>query len=406
MKRQGPKLWCVCFALVLLLCCGCAPQVRFPVDEAAQALVPVSDIGELLDDLDLTSLNLALDTSIRYYERIQGRGSFCFGGCCYQSREMIDALRLFRDIMNSGVALEKRTALIGESFDFYQAAGRDGKGEVLFTGYFEPVLHGSLQETDRFRYPLYRTPDDTVTIRLGLFHERYGNQRLVGRLKGRDVVPYYSRKEIDTDRILHGRGLEIAWVADPVDLFILHVQGSGRIHLPDGGLLRVNYASANGRPYRGLTSYMVKQGYLAEHEKGYRKMKAYLQGHPETRDEIMNYNESYVFFRVMEDGPLGALGLPVVAGRSIATDPAVFPKGALAFVKSRKPVMGADGEVERWLPYKRFVLNQDTGGAIKGAGRLDLFCGAGAEAERVAGSLVEPGHLYFLAPKRTRPSTR
>jgi membrane-bound lytic murein transglycosylase A len=369
-------------------------------------MIKVSQMEPLADDLDINSLNAAIETSILYYQRAGNRERYCFQEQCYTGQEMMQGLHLFRNIVNDSGSIEDKEDKIREAFDFYQSAGRDGNGAVLFTGYYEPVLKGSLQKTDRFRYPLYRMPEETVTIRLGDFNPKYGKDRLIGRLKGNSVIPHYTRKEIDGSGSLKGRGLEIAWVDDPVALFILHIQGSGQIRLPDGGTLRVNYAQSNGRPFRGLTNYMVEKGFLREDEKSYRHMKAYLQDHPEYRDDIMNINESYIFFRIVNSGPIGSLGLPVVAERSIATDPDVFPKGALVFMRSRKPVFDEDGQIGRWIPYSRFVLSHDAGGAIKGAGRVDLFCGTGPAAEELAGSLKEKGTLYFLAPRRLPKNAR
>jgi membrane-bound lytic murein transglycosylase A len=313
---------------------------------------------------------------------------------------MIRALRLFQNIVKRDAPWAEQADEIQKTFEFYQSVGNDGAGTILITGYYEPILEGDLRKTERFRYPLYSIPEETVTVPLGQFNSKYGQERLVGRLKGREVVPHYTRKEIDTDQVLSGRGLEIVWVDDPVALFILHIQGSGQIRLPDGKILRVNYAQKNGRPFRGLTSYMVKKGFLSETEKSYQHMKSYLNAHPEFRDEIMNHNESYIFFRIVEEGPIGSLGLPIVASRSIATDPAVFPKGALGFMISRKPVFDEEGQVKTWRPYSRFIFSHDAGGAIKGPGRVDLFCGTGEVAEVLAGSLKEKGRLYFLAPRR------
>ncbi|MCX7635216.1 MAG: MltA domain-containing protein, partial [Syntrophales bacterium] len=175
---------------------------------------------------------------------------------------------------------------------------------------------------------------------------------------------------------------------------------SGQIRLPEGTVLRVNYAASNGRPFRGLARFMVSQGLIDENQVGYQAVKSYLMEHPERREEIMNHNESYVFFRIVPEGPLGALGRPVVAHRSIATDLDIFPRGALAWIALRKPRFDGEGKIVSWLPLRRFVLNHDAGGAIKGPGRVDLFCGTGSEAERLAGSLSERGALYFLVKKR------
>jgi membrane-bound lytic murein transglycosylase A len=400
MNKRGFTLFFYVLMLFVLLF-GCAPRIEKPTAlKPSTAVITGLPSEALTDDLDVQSLNKAIDASIRYYEKVGNREPYCIHKQCYQAQEMITALQEFRVIMNDSGSITEKAIRIRNIFDFYQAAGRDGQGTVIITGYFEPILDGSLIKTEKFRYPLYRTPEDTVLIRLGLFNPKYGTDRLVGRLKGNDVVPHYSRKDIDIGRQLEGKGLEIAWVDDPVALFILHIQGSGQIRLPDGTMLRVNYAQSNGKPFRGLTAYMVAKGFLTEAEKGYQQMKTYLQDHPETRNDIMNYNESYVFFRIVDEGPIGSLGFPVVAGRSIATDPAVFPKGALVFITSRKPVFKSEGRIHAWVSYSRFVMNHDAGGAIKGSGRMDLFCGTGLTAERLAGSLNEKGNMYFLVPRR------
>jgi membrane-bound lytic murein transglycosylase A len=227
-----------------------------------------------------------------------------------------------------------------------------------------------------------------------------GRDKYVGRLHNGDVVPHFNRREIDKNGVLAGRELEIAWVDDPVALFLLHIQGSGKIRLPEGGLLHVTYAQSNGWPFRGLTGMMVEKGFLKENGKSYEQMKKFLLDHPEERQELMNYNERYVFFRIATEGPLGALNLPLVAGRSIATDLDIYPRGALALIKTRKPVFDEEGRILSWQSFSRFVLNHDTGAAIKGPGRVDLFCGTGEKAERTAGAMKESGELYFILKKK------
>ena len=395
---RTPFVWLL---LVLFTLAGCAAKLERPaMPVSAGAMITVTSTLPIADDQDKESLNAAIETSIRYYERAGGGARYCFHEACYYGREMIDALRVLQGIVRSDTPWAEKAIEIQKSFELYQSIGNDGLGTVLVTGYYEPILDGSLIKTEKFRYPLYSVPGETVTVRLDRFNPKYGKDLLVGRLKGKEVVPHYSRKEIDSDHVLAGRGLEIGWVDDPVALFILHIQGSGQIRLPDGKILRVNYAQKNGKPFRGLTTYMVKKGFLTEAEKGYPHMKSYLQTHPAIRDDIMNYNESYVFFRVVDEGPIGSLGLPIVASRSIATDPAVFPKGAAGVLVSRKPVLNKEGQVEAWTPYTRIIFSHDAGGAIKGPGRVDLFCGTGDSAESVAGSLKERGRLYFLAPRR------
>ncbi|HAJ26943.1 MAG TPA: hypothetical protein DCG53_06810 [Syntrophus sp. (in: bacteria)] len=385
---------------------GCAPISERPRDEYQGGQPPfasVQDTGKI-DDLDLYSLEKAVALSIQYYEKSGSKGSYCLRDQCYSSREMIDGLEKFLRIMKRDITSEELERTIRDEFILVRAAAgtaRSGvEGNILVTGYFEPILEGSRTKTDRFRYPLYKTPDETVIVPVDRADGQDGRDKFVGRLHNGDVVPHFSRREIDVNGILAGRGLEIAWVDDPVALFVLHVQGSGKIRLPEGRLLHVTYAQSNGWPFRGLTGMMVEKGLLKENEKSYEQMKRFLLDHPEERQELMNYNERYVFFRVATEGPLGALNLPLVAGRSIATDLDIYPRGALALIRTRKPVFDEQGRISSWQSFSRFVLNHDTGAAIKGPGRADLFCGTGETAERTAGAMKESGELYFLLKKK------
>jgi membrane-bound lytic murein transglycosylase A len=260
-------------------------------------------------------------------------------------------------------------------------------------------LKGSLEKTDEYRYPIYKTPDDIVVANLGKFSEKYKNEKIIGRLKSGELVPYFNRADIEEVGVLKGRNLELIWVNDPVDLFFMHIQGSGEIKLTDGRFVQVSYAQKNGRPNR-MAGYLLDKGKLSKSEMTHQSIKKYLREHPEELSDIFNYNESYVFFRIVENGPIGALGLTLTSGRSIATDLDLFPRGALAFIRLRKPIFEKDGNIKSWETFSRFVLNQDTGGVIKGPGRVDLFCGTGSAAEMLAGSLKETGELYFLVKKK------
>ena len=363
-------------------------------------LVPDDRLPLFADDMDLESLETAVEKSLQYYRRMGARAPVRMGESAVSIQDLQDSLIALREILRSSDTAEARQARIRENFDVYQSAGSDGKNGVLFTGYFESKLKGSLTKTADCRYPIYRVPDDAVTVNLGKFRERHKSEQLVGRVKNGELLPYYSRSEIDQQGILSGRDLEIVWVDDPIDLFFMHTQGSGKIELTDGTLLQVGYALKNGRPFQSIGNYLLKTGRIAPEQLSYREIKRYLREHPDELAEILGANESYIFFRIVEGGPVGAIGEILTPGRSIATDPDLFPKGAPAFIRMRKPVLDGEGKVESWVPYTRFVVNQDTGGAIKGAGRVDLFCGYGPEAEMAAGSLKEQGQLYFLVKKR------
>ncbi|KAA9006818.1 murein transglycosylase A [Histidinibacterium aquaticum] len=243
----------------------------------------------------------------------------------------------------------------------------DGE-EGLFTGYYEPELTGARAPDDRFRYPLYSVPAEL----------------------GED--PWHSRREIEEQKVLEGQGLEIAWVDDPVDLFFLQIQGSGRIRLPDGDVIRVGYGGANKRPYNSVGAELVDRGIYEPHEVSADVIRSWVQDNPEDGQELLWTNESYVFFREVSQvpahlGPLGAMNRPITAGRSVAVDPAHVPLGAPVWIEK-------DGR----NPMRRLMVAQDTGAAIKGAQRADIFYGTGAEAGRVAGAIRDPGRMIVLLP--------
>lgn len=383
------------------------PSVRLtPGPKTVSPLVRIPDdqLPWFADDMDIESLDRAIGKSLQFFGRASGKGPFLMGDAWVSVQELRDSLIALREILGSADTEEVKQNRIRQAFDVYRTTGLDGRNNVLITGYFESLLMGSLTKTERFKYPIYRSPADAVAVNLGKFSGKYGSQQLIGRVIDGELIPYHSRRDIEEGGILSGRNLEIAWVDDRVDLFFLHTQGSGKIELPDGSLLQIGYASRNGRPFQSVGTHLLKTGKLAPQDNSYREIKKYLKEHPEDLTEILGYNESFIFFRVVREGPVGAIEEILTPGRSIATDPDLFPKGALAFIKSRKPVLDRDGNVESWLPYSRFVVSQDVGGMIKGAGRVDLFCGSGTEAEMVAGSLKEKGELYFLVKKRANGS--
>jgi membrane-bound lytic murein transglycosylase A len=377
-----------------------APSPAIPQPVSSLTHLPDDNLPQFADDMDLESLEKAVEKSLQYYKRSAGKGSVRMDDTWVSVRDLQDSLIALREILRRGEPEEVRQARIRETFDVYQSIGSDGKNTVLFTGYFESSLKGSLTKTDRYRYPIYKAPDDAVIANLGKFGDRYKNEQLIGRVMNGELVPYYTRGEIENQGTLDGRGLELAWVDDRVDLFFMHTQGSGRIELTDGRILNVGYAFRNGRPFQSISPYMLKTGKITPQENSFREIKKYLKEHPDELPEILGFNENFIFFRVVAKGPLGAIEEVLTPGRSIATDQDLFPKGALAFIRARKPILDKEGNVESWIPLSRFAVSQDVGSAIKGPGRVDLFCGSGSEAEMLAGSLKERGELYFLVKKR------
>jgi membrane-bound lytic murein transglycosylase A len=367
-----------------------APLVRLSADQ-----LPL-----FADDMDLASLETTIEKSLRYYIRAAGNGPHRMDDTPVTVRELKESLLAIREILRRNEPDETKQERIRETFDVYQSTGLDGKNAVLFTGYFEPILDGSLKKTAKYKYPIYKAPDDAVVVNLGKFREKQQGDQLVGRVRNGELVPYYSRSEIEDHGSLAGRNLEIAWVDDRINLFFLHTQGSGKIKLPNGKLLQIGYALKNGRPFQSLGRFLMDTGKISPQDISYQSIKRYLREHPDDLSEILGYNESFIFFREVKEGPVGSLGEILTAGRSIATDAAVFPRGALAFIRTQKPILDQEGNATSWMPFSRFVVSQDAGGMIKGAGRVDLFCGTGDEAEMLAGSLKERGEIYFLVKKR------
>jgi membrane-bound lytic murein transglycosylase A len=383
------------FLLVLVVVVsGCVRRAVYtPETPPPAAPLTEADAGQvdLLDDLDNASLLLAIDRSLAYYNG-KGRDQvFTMAGRSVTAGHLKRTLEVFRDIVRSDADIDAKKRRIAGDFLLLGAAGQTGAGDVLFTGYYEPLLEGSPTRSEKYKYPLYRPPPDLIA------EKGPAGETRIGRRQNGRLVPYYTRREIDIDGALAGRGLELVWVSDPVELQSLHTQGSGKIRLEDGTLVTVGYAQNNGRPFRSVTINLLEQNKIEKSDSSYRGFKAWLKSKSEKEIfEILSHNERYIFFRFLKQDPVGSLGQPVTPGRTIATDPACFPPGALAFIRLKKPVLDDDYNVAARVDFSRFVLNQDKGSAIKGPGRVDLFCGFGPAAQATAGSLKEKGELYFL----------
>lgn len=263
----------------------------------------------------------------------------------------------------------------------------------LITGYYEPVLQGSRKRGGRYQTPLYAVPDDLVSVELGDLYPALQGERIRGRLQGKRVVPYPDRTQLADGKVLAGK--ELLWVDSAADAFFLQIQGSGRVRLDDGTTVRLAYADVNGHPYRAIGRYLVERGELTLEQVTAPVLRQWLVDHPERQTEVFNTNPSVVFFREEKivdaaAGPRGALGVPLTPGRSIAIDPRMLPLGAPFFLATTHPVTGA--------LLQRLMLAQDTGGAIRGALRADLFWGLGPVAGDAAGRMRQDGALWLLWP--------
>lgn len=289
-------------------------------------------------------------------------------------------------------------AFFESRFRPWRVVNPDESTEGLVTGYYEPLLRGSRERNRSFAHAIYGVPDDLLVVDLGELYPELKNFRLRGRLDGRKVVPYWSRAEL-TPQAPALAGKALLWVADPIELFFLQVQGSGRVELPDGRRVRVGYADQNGHPYQSIGRWLVEKGELKLEQASMQGIQAWARANPRRLNELLNANPSFVFFRELPDnggGPLGALGVPLTPGRSIAVDPRAVPLGAPVFLSTTQPLSEQ--------PMQRLVIAQDTGGAIKGAVRADFFWGFGNDAGAQAGRMRQKGEMWVLLPNAYIPN--
>ena len=386
--------------LIFIIIGGCYPLVKKEVKEPGNALQKVKYFWPTFqDDMDMDSLSLAIESDLKYLNKLKDDTFFTYGPDKFPAEHVKKSLKTFLSIFKQSSDSKKFNQYLKKNFYLYKAAGFWGSKKVLFTGYFEPIFDGNLEPDSMHRYPIYRRPDNLLTMNLGLFRPKFSGQRITARIEGNRLVPYYTRKDIMENKVLKNKNLEIAWLKEPLDIAILQIQGSGMIKLPSGEIIRVGYSASNGHPYKSIGRYMIDNGYITADNLSLQTIRSYIKQNPDIKDEILNYNPSYVFFRLLEKGPLGNIGVPLTPGRSLAVDDRLFPKGALVYIRCQKPIMGKDGNITGWVPFSRFLLNQDTGGVIKGTGRADIFWGSDPYAELAAGNLKHKGEMYFLIKK-------
>jgi peptidoglycan lytic transglycosylase A len=385
MERKKTYTFFVLLLGVFLLLNGCA---KAPLDKLA-----ANDIPEFNDDLSLDRLLTGAVRHLHYLNTLPDSSSFTLGPDTYPVSWMRESMNSFIDILKQDPDPDEFSRIIRENFTIYRAGGRKDfpRGEMLVTGYYEPFLTGSLSKKSPYLYPLYSPPDSLVQLK----DPKSDDLLFKRKNEHNQLVPYWTRKEIENNGIADGN--ELVYLDNPVDVFILHVQGSGKIQLQDGSIRSIHYAASNGLEYFSIGKLLVDQGKMTLEEASIPTIRQYLQEHPDEQEVILNHNIKFIFFNWSQDGdPVGSLGEPLVAGRSIAVDPDVLPHTPLAFLVTRKPVLDETGTITEWIPMHRFVFPQDTGSAIKGSGRADLYWGNGDYAKAAAGSMKEEGALYFL----------
>lgn len=355
----------------------------------------------LSDDLNLDGLREAIEMQAEVLHRTPNT-VMQFGPVMTTRGEYGHALKDLTSVLASPISTHEKLTYLNDHFRFFEFYGGDSWGEILLTSYFEPTLRGSLRPTRALTTPLYKKPDDLLTIPLRSFSERFKDEKpLKGRIHKDTLVPYYSRADIDGRGALRGRNLELVWV-DPIDAFFLHIQGSGTVQLMDGSEMHLTYADKNGQRYEPIGKYLKAQ--LAPQKVTMQRIETALRAMPtQERDQLLFKNPSYVFFNRSHQRALTSLGVPATPGRTIAVDPTFAPKGALAILTFDKPIFSGNhsGEDEPVGAERvsRLVVDQDTGGAITGTNRVDLFWGRGDEAKKYAGIIQSSARILYLVPR-------
>lgn len=412
MNLRTTSIFLAVFSLFLYLSCERPPEVPSP-----ESMRAVPTFPEMDDDLFPEGLKESIGASVEKLSQKKD-SQLVFGQRTVSAEDYALALGYLLAKLEAGVGKDDFIKNVRENFDFYGFPGKPW-GKVFITSYFSPVLPASRTRTPQHTQPLYGVPGDLVRLRIDRFVERFERfsfleddkitrgklQSLYGRVasggSGRtsELVPYYSRSEIDSGGRLRGKRLEIAWV-DPVDAFFLQIQGSGKIRFADGEERVVGYAAQNGHDYVAIGKFLFE--WIPKEKMSLWAIESHLRSLSYAeRMEILYKNPSYIFFRGLRGKPETSFGTEVVDGRTIATDKAFFPKGALAFMEFDRPVFETPSSVEpsQWKPVSRFVVNHDSGGAIKGARRADLFWGEGKDASRHAGVMKNWGKFFYMVPK-------
>lgn len=382
--------------LTLLLIFSCA---RAPLKSIRDSMRPTDSPPALSDGLSKESFFEALKKHIEVMKKsAQVQDPMIFGKLSIRKRDYIVALEKILEHESDWLNW------INLNFDFQEVYGRDNWSEVMSTGYYEPKVKGSKIQTAEFSRPLYSAPSDLVTVNLKKFAGKFPKGDNLGLLQGRVengmLVPYYDRSEIDGSKQLNDKSSVLAWV-DPIDAFFIQIQGSGVVEFSEGDSMRVGYDSQNGHSYMAIGKFLTQV--IPMEQMSMQKIKTHLQSlTPEERQKVMNKNPSYVFFKKLDSLALTYAGMEVQAGRTIATDLHLFPKGAMAFLDIEEPEFNspADTIPFEWVKKPRLVFDQDTGGAIKGGGRVDLYFGQGDLAAQKAGVMKQKGKLFYLIPKK------
>ncbi|MGD8452315.1 MAG: MltA domain-containing protein [Phycisphaerae bacterium] len=336
-------------------------------------------------------LREAIAESLAYMAKPSSQRYFPYGDISHdRAVASLERFRQLLDEVHSGAELD---AAVRSEFDVYQSVGCDDCGTVYFTGYYCPIFDGRKQPDARFRYPLYRLPPDLVKNEEGVTLGR--------RLRDGRLVPYPTRRQLEGHHLL--KGGELAWFKDPFEVYVASVQGSAKLKLEDGTTWQLAYAGNNGYDYTPVSRKMIEDGVIGRNEVSLQNLLRYFAQHPEDVQRYTWENDRFIFFRESPGEPVGSINAVITPYRTLATDKAVFPRACLAFVNCKLPRV-YEGELTQ-MPFRAFALDQDTGGAIRAAGKCDVYMGVGPRAEAIAGRTGAEGQLYYIFVRQGGPET-
>ena len=401
-KRLGRTagIWAVAMALVVA---SCSSTDKSAEKDYARALPPGAKALELVTDPseypdfdqmfdDRQSTLAALEQSLLFFSKPSSQTHYPFDEFTHD--RVVQSLEHLAAVLRKATTPEQLNGYMHLDFDVYRSVGWDGSGTVLYTAYCEPIFDGSLRRTERFRWPLYRLPDDLVK-------DKDGTPRGQRQPDG-SIRPYPTRREIEEGGLLEGS--ELVWLSDRFDAFVAHVQGSARVNLSDGRQMCIGYAGKTDRPYTSVGKALIADDVVDKNKMSLSTIRRYFRDNPGAMDVYLPKNESFVFFTETPPGPFGSIGSKVTAYRTVATDKSIFPRGALCAAETTVVELTDNGAVVP-RPFSSFVFDQDTGGAIRSAGRADLFVGTGSQAERIAGHVQHEGKLFYLFLKEAKTTS-
>ncbi len=350
-----------------------------------------------VDDLDQASLRKVILNQLEIMEFSNPKKVERLGDLMVTNGWLKQTLTSFLSLTNENLPPQEFSQRLRDEFIIHRV-GKGKRKQVLFTGYYAPTMQASRVKTKKYRYPIYRIPGSSPEPQLIGHSKNYKVQK--SSAPSPQVWRSFTRKQIDGEGVLSNQGLEIAWLENDVDRFFLHVQGSGQLIFRDGTSLGAHFAGANSFKFGGLGKNMIKDGVIDLAQGSMQGIKRYFEKHPEDIQKYFFQNKRYIFFKLSSNGnPRGSGGGELLGGRSIATDKKVYPAGGLAFVKLRKPILNDKNQIVRWENFSRFVVDQDTGNAIRGKGRADFYFGMGDRAGAQAGHFHEWGDVFYIVKK-------